>query len=123
MRRRNMYYATGLPGWMRFGYSPGWVGRSPSGLGPCAEYMMAGQWPTPQMAAAWEAMQGGQMPMAPYGPWAPPGGMGMPWAGGPAMGFQPDPQAQLGMLKQQAEMLEQQLKLVRQQIDQADDSE
>jgi len=29
-----MYYATGLPGWMRFGY---------------------GQWPTPPMAAAWGA--------------------------------------------------------------------
>ncbi len=22
---RHMYYATGLPGWMRFGYSPGWA--------------------------------------------------------------------------------------------------
>ncbi len=52
MRRRNMYYATGLPGWMRFGYSPGWVGRSASGLGPCAEYLMTGQWPNPAMAAA-----------------------------------------------------------------------
>ena len=29
-----MYYLTGLPGWMRFGYSPGWVGRSPGGLPP-----------------------------------------------------------------------------------------
>lgn len=27
---RNMFYATGLPGWMRFGYSPGW-GRMPPG--------------------------------------------------------------------------------------------
>ena len=31
---RHMYYATGLPGWVRFGYS---------------------QWPAPQMAAAWGA--------------------------------------------------------------------
>ena len=31
---RHMYYATGQPGWMRFGY---------------------GQWPTPQTAAAWGA--------------------------------------------------------------------
>jgi len=29
-----MYYATGLPGWMRFGY---------------------GQWPAPQMTATWGA--------------------------------------------------------------------
>ncbi|HDM37090.1 MAG TPA: hypothetical protein ENG09_07640 [Candidatus Syntrophoarchaeum butanivorans] len=28
-RWRNMYYMTGLPGWMRFGYSPGWGGVSP----------------------------------------------------------------------------------------------
>jgi len=27
---RNMYYATGQPGWMRFGYSPGW-GELPPG--------------------------------------------------------------------------------------------
>ena len=52
---RWMYYATGLPGWMRFGFSPGWAGRSATGLGPCAEYLMTGQWPTPQMAAAWQA--------------------------------------------------------------------
>lgn len=59
MRNRNMYYATGLPGWMRFGYSPGWAGRSPSGLGPCAEFMVTGQWPTPQMQQAWQGMQPG----------------------------------------------------------------
>ena len=121
MRRRNMYYMTGLPGWMRFGYSPGWVGRSASGLGPGAEYMMTGQWPTPQMAAAWQGMQGGQMPpmdMPPTGqmptPPAPPMG---PY--GPAMGMPygpPDPQQQLEMLQQQAEMLQQQLQAVRDQI-------
>jgi hypothetical protein len=40
-RRRNMYYLTGLPGWMRFGYSPGWVGRSPTGLSPTAEWIIS----------------------------------------------------------------------------------
>ncbi|MBD3177973.1 MAG: hypothetical protein GF320_22595 [Armatimonadia bacterium] len=45
MRNRNMHRLTGQPGWMRFGYSPGWVGRSASGLGPCAEYLMTGNWP------------------------------------------------------------------------------
>ncbi len=29
-----MYYATGLPGWVRFGYSPGW-----GGLPPAAQYL------------------------------------------------------------------------------------
>ncbi len=107
MRHRNMYYLTGLPGWMRFGYSPGWVGRSASGLGPCAEYLMSGQWPTPQMQAAWQAMQAGQ-PVGPYGVYGQ----------GPAVGVppQPDPQAQLRFLQQQADMLAQQLDAVRQQI-------
>ena len=36
-RHRRMYYATGMPGWMRFGYSPGWLGRSPTGLPPTAQ--------------------------------------------------------------------------------------
>lgn len=46
MRHRNMYHLTGLPGWMRFGYSPGWVGRSPLGLGPCAQFLMTGRFPS-----------------------------------------------------------------------------
>ena len=36
-----MYYLTGLPGWMRFGYSPGWVDRSPTGLPPTAEWIVS----------------------------------------------------------------------------------
>jgi len=48
-----MYYATGLLGWMRFGYSPGWAGRSSTGLGPCASYFMTGQWPTKEQELAW----------------------------------------------------------------------
>ena len=110
MRRRNMYYATGLPGWMRFGYSPGWVGRSASGLGPGAEYLMTGQWPTPQMATAWQGMQTGQMPTPPIPPVGPYGpAMSMPYS-------PPDPQQQLQMLQQQAELLQQQLQAVRDQI-------
>ena len=67
MRNRWMYYATGLPGWMRLGYSPGWVDRSPTGLGPCATYMMTGQWPTPSASPAWGAgaMAGFQPPVYP----------------------------------------------------------
>jgi len=91
MRRRNMYYATGMPGWMRFGYSPGWAGRSPGGLGPCAQFLMTGQWPDPRMAAAWQGMPGAQAP-------------------------QPGPAQQLAFLQAQADMLEQQLEAVRQQL-------
>jgi hypothetical protein len=52
MGRRNMYHLTGQPGWMRFGFSPGWVGRSPSRLGPCAHLLMTGQGSVPQAVAA-----------------------------------------------------------------------
>ncbi len=63
---RYMYYLTGLPGWMRFGFSPGWLGRSPTGLGPAASYLMTGQWPTPQAQSYWQAMQAGGVPYPMY---------------------------------------------------------
>ena len=39
-RYRWMFYLTGLPGWMRFGFSPGWIGRSPTGLPPTAQWLL-----------------------------------------------------------------------------------
>lgn len=100
-RHRRMYYATGLPGWMRFGFSPGWVGRSPSGLGPCATYMMTGAWGTPQAQAYWDAIQSGAV--------------SPPWAGGmPFGGMSPD--QELGFLKTQAEMLASQIESVNRRI-------
>lgn len=93
MGRRNMYYATGLPGWMRFGYSPGWSGGRGCGLGPCAQFLLTGQWSTPQMAARWQAMQAGAT-------------------------LQPAAakEARLAFLRQQAEMLRQQLEQLQAQI-------
>ncbi|MDD3421830.1 MAG: DUF5320 domain-containing protein [Methanocellales archaeon] len=38
-RHRYMYHMTGLPGWMRFGFNPGWIGRSQTGLPPAAQYL------------------------------------------------------------------------------------
>lgn len=38
-RHRNMIYLTGLPGFTRFGYSPGWSVGGFGGLGPCAQYL------------------------------------------------------------------------------------
>jgi hypothetical protein len=35
-RRRNWYYATGLPGWARFGYGPAWETPPAWGYGPYA---------------------------------------------------------------------------------------
>jgi len=115
MRNRWMYYATGLPGWMRFGFSPGWIGRSPTGLGPCASYFMTGQWPTPQAQAYWQAVQAGQATYPYYGgAWAYP----PPFA----PGFQPSvtPEAtgeqELAWLKSQADMLSQQLEQINARI-------
>lgn len=37
-RHRRMYELTGVPGWIRYGSSPGFAGGG-RGLGPCAEYI------------------------------------------------------------------------------------
>jgi len=100
---RNMYYLTGLPGWMRFGFSPGLLGRSPTGLGPAAQYLMYGQWPTPQMNYLW---QSGQMPFA-TAPGFPMPGFPTPYD--PYGAAQISPEQELDMLKGQAEILEDEL--------------
>ena len=107
---RNMYYLTGLPGWMRLGYSPGWVGRSPSGLGPAAQYLLHGTWPTPQMNYYW---QQGQVPASPA--------QGFPMSGFPTP-YDPwgatllTPKKESEMLKGQAEMLEDELDGIKMRI-------
>jgi hypothetical protein len=108
-RHRRMYYATGLPGWMRFGYSPGWVGRSATGLGPAAEYMTTGQWPTPQMAAAWQA--------------GPPAGGAWPW-GYPATpsGSMPAEQ-EVQMLRSHADALKTQLDQISARLEELEQTE
>ncbi|MCK4352276.1 DUF5320 domain-containing protein [candidate division WOR-3 bacterium] len=114
-RHRYMYYATGLPGWVRFGYSPGWVGRSPYGVGPAAQYLMYGTWPTPQMNYSWQA---GQIPLRGE-PYTPTSGFPMtgfptpydPWGAAPIA-----PEQELNMLKGQAEILEDELDGIRQRI-------
>jgi len=40
--RRNMYYLTGMPGWMRFGYPPWWMG-SPAGVPVAQSPLQVGQ--------------------------------------------------------------------------------
>ena len=42
---RNQYYATGMPGWARFGYAPAW------GAPPAAAYGPYGAPPTPEQEA------------------------------------------------------------------------
>lgn len=94
---RNMYRLTGQPGWMRFGYSPGWLGRSPSGLGPCAEYLLSGRWPTPQTARAWQT--------------GPAAGLG---AGD---SFAGSPEQEVEFLKTRADFLSRQLEAIRERIE------
>ncbi|MGB3458592.1 MAG: DUF5320 domain-containing protein [Halobacteriota archaeon] len=92
-RWRNMYYLTGLPGWMRFGYSPGWVGRSPTGMPPGAQYLA----------------QTGQMPQ--FSSWIQqqaPTPMGMP-----AM----PKEQEVSMLESQAKMLGDQLEQIKKRLE------
>jgi len=99
-RWRNMYYLTGLPGWMRFGYSPGWVGRSPTGLPPAAQYLtQTGQMP---QFGSWIQQQ------APAGAPVAPTPMGMP--------VMPKEQ-EISMLESQAKMLGDQLEQIKKRLE------
>lgn len=97
-RWRNMYYLTGLPGWMRFGFSPGWMGRSPAGLPPAAQYLT----------------QTGQMPQ--FGSWiqqqapavAPVAPMGIPTI---------PKEQEISMLESQAKMLGDQLERIKKRLE------
>ena len=97
-RHRYMYYMTGLPGWMRFGFSPGWAGRSPTGLPPAAQYLTdTGQ--LPQFTSYM-----GQAAAAP-----------MMAAGMPAP--QLPKEQEVSMLESQAKMLEQQLEQIKKRLE------
>ncbi|MDI6859033.1 MAG: DUF5320 domain-containing protein [Methanocellales archaeon] len=97
-RHRYMYYMTGLPGWMRFGFSPGWIGGSPTGLPPAAQYLMeTGQ--LPQFASY--LSQAGAVPTMPTG-------MPMP---------QVPKEQEVSMLESQAKILEQQLEQIRKRLE------
>jgi hypothetical protein len=93
-----MYYLTGLPGWMRFGFSPGWMGRSPAGLPPAAQYLT----------------QTGQMPQ--FGSWiqqqapavAPVAPMGIPTI---------PKEQEISMLESQAKMLGDQLERIKKRLE------
>ncbi|MBN2265311.1 MAG: DUF5320 domain-containing protein [Candidatus Aminicenantes bacterium] len=109
-RHRRLFELTGLPGWMRFGYSPGWEGRSPSGLGPCAQYLMTGQWPTASMNEAWAR---GQVPTPPA-PGFPMPGFPTPYDpwGGAAL----TPEQELEILKEEARELKEELAEIENRI-------
>lgn len=109
-RYRRMRYLTGLPGWMRFGFSPGWIGRSQTGLGPAAQYLMSGTWPTPQMDYAW---QQGQIPFAPM-PGFPQPGFPTPYDPWGAAALTPE--EELNFLKEEADELRDELSALEKRI-------
>lgn len=124
---RWMFRMTGLPGWIRFGFSPGW-----GGLPPMAQYLsQTGQLPQAiswfqQQAPALASMQPptpvppSAQPMqqpTPTPPTAPP----MQQPPSTPMGMQPmqmPRDQELQMLEGQAKALEGQLKQIRERINQ-----
>ena len=97
-----MYYLTGLPGWMRFGYSPGWIGRSPTGMPPCVQYLsQIGQIP---QFASWMQQQ------TPVTPVVAPATV--------SVGAQTMPKEQeIAMLESQAQMLGDQLEQLKKRLE------
>jgi len=95
MRWRHMFYLTGLPGWMRFGYSPGW-----GGLPPGAAYLLGtGQYGN---FASWLSQQG---------VWP------RPWAWGPWGWIPPSREEELSWLEAQARALEAQLRAIKERLE------
>jgi hypothetical protein len=98
-RWRNTYYLTGLPGWMRFGFSPGWIGRSPAGLPPAAQYLTQ----TGKMSQFGSWIQQQAPAVAPVAP----------------MGIIPTmpKEQEISMLESQANMLGDQLELIKKRLE------
>ncbi len=109
-RYRWWFRLTGLPGWMRFGFSPGWLGRSPMGLGPAAQYLLTGSWPTPQMNYFWQT---GQIPYS-SAPGFPKPGFPTPYDPWGAMSL--NEEEELELLKTQAQELENELEAIEKRI-------
>jgi len=96
MRNRWMYYATGLPGWMRFGFSPGWIGWSPNGLPPAAQYLMQ----SGQMPQFTEFLGASQIPF---------------YQGVPTQNMTKE--QEISMLENQAKMIEDQLSQIKKRLE------
>ena len=117
-RNRYMYNMTGIPGWIRFGFSPGWLGRSPTGLPPTAQWLtQSGLMP---QYMQWLQSQPSQMtptatqPQPPYTntPQMPtPATFGTPYA--PTYNQEQEKQ----MLEQQIQILNSHLEAIRKRIE------
>jgi len=103
-RYRWMQKATGLPGWMRFGFSPGWLDRSPSGLPPTAQWIMQSGL-LPQFMSFLQSTQPDMTPQVPFQPGS----------------FSADQEKQI--LPQQLEFLENQIEAIRKRITELEQEE
>jgi len=104
-RYRWMFYLTGLPGWLRFGFSPGWIGRSPTGLPPTAQWLI-------QSGLLPQFMQYLQT-QAPVTPMLPPVTPQAPVPLAPTYSKEQEKQ----FLEQQVKMLESQLEALRKRLE------
>ncbi|MEM2920913.1 MAG: DUF5320 domain-containing protein [Candidatus Bathyarchaeia archaeon] len=100
----------GLPGWVRFGFSLGWLGRSPSGLPPTAQWLLqSGLLPQylaqiqPQISKTTQTLEKSLI--------FTPISFGLP--------FSPvySKEQERMMLEQQLEILESQLEVIRKRLD------
>jgi len=109
-RYRWMYYLTGLPGWLRFGFSPGWLGRSPTGLPPTAQWLMQSGL-LPQFMQYLQTAAPGVTPSI-----TPPV---TPATAAPTMPFAPTytKEQEKQLLEQQVKILESQLEAIRKRLE------
>jgi len=118
-RHRWMYYLTGLPGWIRFGFSPGWIGRSPTGLPPTAQWLMQSGL-LPQFMQYLQTQVPLRVPPAPpttpqTGTQTAPTPFPAPFGGPFAPTYSKEQEKQI--LEQQVQMLESQLEALRKRLD------
>lgn len=105
---RNMFYATGLPGWMRFGYSPGW-----GGMPPGAQYLQqTGQLP---QAMNWVSQQANSQPAQTFQTTQQPV---QPQQALPQVSAQPSREQEIRMVEDQIKTLENQIAQIKARIDQ-----
>ena len=112
-RHRYMYYLTGLPGWIRFGFSPGWLGRSPTGLPPTAQWLLQ----SGLLPQYMQWLQTAAPTMIPPTTTPPTGTQAAPTSFPTPFAPQLTKEQEKQMLEQQVKMLESQLEALRKRLE------
>ncbi|RJS86110.1 hypothetical protein CW704_06170 [Candidatus Bathyarchaeota archaeon] len=110
-RHRYMYYLTGLPGWIRFGFSPGWLGRSP--LPPTAQWLLQ----SGLLPQYMQWLQTAAPTMIPPTTTPPTGAQAAPTSFPTSFAPQLTKEQEKQMLEQQVKMLESQLEAMRKRLE------